>query len=100
MSALFLNFESLVNLSNFAVIVQYVSTCGALLWLRHAKPDAPRPFRSPLGIPVGVIGCLVSLWLIRQVKAQEFILSCIVLVIGFIVMDLFKRRGIKNRSAP
>ena len=99
-AALFLNFESLVNLSNFAVIVQYVSTCGALIWLRYRKPEAPRPFRAPLGVPVGVIGCIVSLWLIRQVKAEEFILSCIVLVIGFIVMDLFKRSRIWNRRKP
>jgi hypothetical protein len=40
-----------------------------------------------------VIGCVVSLWLIRQVKLQEFILSCIVLVIGFIVKRFLKGKA-------
>jgi APA family basic amino acid/polyamine antiporter len=92
-AALFLNFESLVNVSNFTVIVQYVATCGALVWLRHKKPLAPRAFKSPFGTAVGVIGCAVSLWLIRQVKAQEFILSCVVLIVGFVLLGLFRRRA-------
>jgi amino acid transporter len=92
-AALALNFERLVNVSNFAVIVQYVSTCAALVWLRYKQPRAERAFKIPLGKIVAVIGCVVSLWLIRQVKTEEFIFSCVLLVIGFIVLKLYNGRN-------
>ena len=101
MAALFFNFESLVNLSNFSVIIQYLSTCAALVWLRYKQPHRERIFKIPLGPAVAVIGCIISLWLIRQVKMQEFMLACVVLGIGFIVMKISQAKTMKDRcGAP
>lgn len=96
MAALFFNFESLVNVSNFSVIIQYLSTCAALVWLRYKQPHRERIFKIPLGPAVAVIGCIISLWLIRQVKMQEFMLACVVLGIGFIVMKIFQAETMKD----
>lgn len=89
-AALFLSFESLVDLATLAVISQYVVTCGAVVWLRRRRPDAPRLFRIPAGIPVALAGCALSLWLVREVKLSEFLLACAVLVLGFACTAAFR----------
>jgi APA family basic amino acid/polyamine antiporter len=90
-AALGLSFESLVNLSNLAVILQYVATCAAVICLRYKQPDAERRFRIPFAIPVAVVGCGVSLWLLKEVKLKEFFLGGGVLAMGFMAMAIFRR---------
>ena len=87
-AALLLNFQQLVMLSNLAVICQYLSTCSALIWLRHKKPELERTFKIPCGNVVAVIGCAVSVWLIKQVNAEELILAGAVLMAGFITKKI------------
>jgi amino acid transporter len=82
-AALCLSFESLVDLATLAVISQYIATCGAVVWLRRRRPEAPRRFRIPAGIPVALAGCAVSLWLVREVKLPELLLAGVVLGLGF-----------------
>jgi len=95
-AAVFFNFASLVALSNFAVIFQYVSTCCALMWMRRTKPDLKRPFRMPFGTVVPLIGCAVSAWLIKQVRPIDLILAAAVLGGGFLLMWFFKKKPLKS----
>ncbi|SPE51470.1 Gamma-aminobutyrate permease [Verrucomicrobia bacterium] len=95
-AALFLNFQSLVDVANLVVILQYLSTCAALIWLRRQRPDATRLFKIPLGIPVALAGCVVSLWLVKEVKAREFLLGSVVIILGFAGMVAF--RGTLRKS--
>ncbi len=94
-AALLFNFQQLVILSNLAVICQYLSTCSAVIWLRRTKPELKRTFKIPCGSLVAAIGCAVSLWLIRQVNAEELILAGAVLMAGFIT-----KKVIGYPSAP
>ena len=87
--AFILNFEALVDLSNMAVISQYLSTCIAVIWLRYRRPTLERPFKIPLGSFIPVIGCAVSLWLIQQVKMPEVIFAGITLLVGFIFWGIY-----------
>jgi amino acid transporter len=91
-----LSFESLVDLSNFVVILQYVSTCAAVIWLRVKRPEAERRFRISFGIPVALAGCAVSIWLIKEVKLTEFIVAGAVTGVGMAAMLWFRR----TMSAP
>jgi amino acid transporter len=93
-AALFLGFQSLVNLANLVVVLQYLATCTAFIRLRYKRADAPRLFRIPFGIPVALVGCVVSLWLVKEVKANEFRLAGLVIGLGFVAMALarIKRR--------
>ncbi len=94
-AALFLTFESLVDLATLAVIAQYVVTCGAVVWLRRSRPDARRLFRIPAGIPVALAGCALSLCLVWEVKLVEFLLAGAVLGLGFACTAAFRlaKRG-------
>jgi amino acid transporter len=92
LAALFFNFNSLVALSNVAVVAQYLSTCTALLWLRRTRPDLKRPFKTPYGTVVAVCGCAISLWLIKQVRPADLALSAAVLALGFLLMWFFRTK--------
>ena len=87
-AALFLGFQSLVNLANLVVVVQYMATCAALIRLRRKQPNAPRLFKIPFGIPVALVGCVVSLWLVKGVKVNEFRLAGLVIALGFVAMAI------------
>jgi len=91
-AALFFNFASLVALSNVAVVAQYLSTCSAMLWLRRTQPGLKRSFKIPCGTAIALIGCVISLWLIKQVRPADLELSAAVLVVGFLCMWFFRTR--------
>lgn len=95
--ALFLNFEQLVDISNLAVISQYLSTCLAVLWLRRRAHWNP-PFRIPLGPGIPLAGCLVSLWLIKQVKLPELIFAAATVAVGFLAWGAY--RYVVERQTP
>jgi len=80
--AIWLDFAALVDISNLAVISQYGATCAAVIWLRLKQPELERRFKIPGGILVPLLGCGVSLWLIKQVKLPELIFTTVVVLIG------------------
>ena len=65
------DFKKLADISNIAVVAQYLPTCAALLVLRRIRP--PARFRLPLGplIPLAAIaGCAVFLSAVQREEAQ------------------------------
>lgn len=96
-SALVLDFDSLVDLANVAVTMQYIGTCAAVAWLRYKMPNADRSYRVPGGaFAVPLIGIGVCVLLLSQAAAKEFVVSGIVIVIGAVLAGvsllLTKRR--------
>jgi len=74
------DFQRLADISNIAVVAQYLPTCLALLVLRRTQPR-PR-FRLPLGplIPaVAIAGCVVFL---AAVKRDEAVVCAYVVATG------------------
>jgi APA family basic amino acid/polyamine antiporter len=88
---LFLDFSSLVDISNMAVISQYLSTCLAVIWLRIKQPERERGFRIPGGVAIPLLGCVVSLWLVQNVKLPEFLFTLGAIGVGVLVSQAFKR---------
>jgi len=97
-AALFMSFQSLVHLANLVVILQYLATCSAVIWLRYKKPNAVRLFKLPLATPIALAGCAISLWLVKEVKTSEFLLGGLVIVIGFLCMAAWHRISLKPSS--
>jgi APA family basic amino acid/polyamine antiporter len=54
--------DALLHLTNIGTLFAFVVVCGAVLIMRKADPDAPRPFRCP-GVPLvplcGIAACLL-----------------------------------------
>lgn len=52
---------ALLNMAVFGAVLSYVMVMLSYIKLRIARPDLPRPYRSPLGIPGAVVGLALSL---------------------------------------
>jgi APA family basic amino acid/polyamine antiporter len=65
-------FERLTNLSNLAVLVQYATTCLAVIALRAHQPAGPLGFRLPGGrFAIPLLGLLACAFLLRLVFEDE-----------------------------
>ncbi|MBF0409137.1 MAG: amino acid permease [Candidatus Riflebacteria bacterium] len=94
--ALFLNFDTLIDISNLAVVSQYFSTCLAVIWLRYSRPDLPRAFKAPGGLIIPIIGCIISVWLIKQVKLQEFLFTVGIVFLGAFLSWLYNHLSVSS----
>jgi amino acid transporter len=83
--ALVFDFSRLIDLSNLAVVCQYVACCLAVLVLRVRRPGVPRPYKVPCVWLTAPAGCAVSAWLMTQVSWQEAAGSAAVLAAGYLV---------------
>lgn len=52
---------ALLNMAVFGAVISYTMVMLSYVKLRIARPDMPRPYRSPLGIPGAVIGAVLSI---------------------------------------
>lgn len=81
-----LDFDSLVDLANVAVTLQYVGTCAAVTWLRLKKPGLERSYRVPGGaFLMPLVGVGVCALLLSQAAMAEFVFAGVVVVIGAIL---------------
>src|SRR5207302_2857872 len=74
----FMSLDSLADLSNVGTLTAFALVCLTVLYLRFARPDLARPFRTPL-FPVtpilGAVMCAVLLMSLMATKAtREFFL--------------------------
>ena len=78
------DYGSLVDVANVAVFAQYVPVCVAVLVLRVRRPEAPRPFRLPLGpvIPLAATVCSVALLAAAKPSLKEWVSTGVLLLIG------------------
>ncbi len=52
---------ALLNMAVFGAVISYAMVMFSYIKLRISRPDLPRPYRSPLGIPGAVVGAVLSL---------------------------------------
>lgn len=51
----------LLNMAVFGAVISYAAVMVSYIKLKIERPNLPRPYKSPLGIPGAVIGTLLSL---------------------------------------
>ncbi len=51
---------ALLNMAVFAAVISYFLNMISYIQLKIKRPDLPRPYQSPLGIPGAVIGALLA----------------------------------------
>jgi ethanolamine permease len=62
---------ALLNMTVFGAVISYAVVLVSFIKLRVARPDLPRPYRSPLGVPGAVVGLLLSLLALASTFAVE-----------------------------
>ncbi len=88
---LFLNFDRLVDISAFAVVIRYLFTCISVPILRRKIPDAPQTFRIPGGWLVPIVGVAVSILFMAQIKVPELMWLLWIVLAGLAVSFAYRR---------
>lgn len=91
-----LNFESLVDIGSFVVVLQYAGTCLAVPILRKKIPDTKDTYRMPGNWLLPLLGAAISIYCASQIKIPELIWTLSAVVIGLIVSFAY-RHFIKYR---
>ncbi|MDP1752997.1 MAG: amino acid permease [Reyranella sp.] len=83
--------DVLAELVGVGTLFAFVLVCGAVIYLRHLEPDAPRPFRVPHVPLVPVLGILSCLTLIAGMTPWTWVRLAVWLVIGLVIYFAYSR---------
>jgi len=90
------SYNELLNYVIFAVVLFYILTIVGLFWLRHKRPDAPRPYRA-WGYPVlpglYIVFALFVEWALLTHKALQSVAGLCIVAVGIPVFYLWQRRA-------
>jgi amino acid transporter len=87
--------EVIAQLSNFAVLVVFVMVNASLIYLRYARPDQERPFRSPgnwARMPImALAGLTSSLFMLAQIRWEVLASGTGLAAVDFLVLLAYQR---------
>lgn len=67
----FMSLDSLANLTNVGTLMAFAIVCITVVYLRYARPDMKRPFKTPLFPVVPILGALMCLFLLMSLIGHE-----------------------------
>ncbi len=79
---------ALLNMAVFGAVISYANVMLSYIILRIKRPDLPRPYKSPFGIPGAVIGLMLSILALAATMSDQAMLPAIIGVIVFLVIGL------------
>ncbi|MDO8311636.1 MAG: APC family permease [Sideroxyarcus sp.] len=90
-----LNFDRLIDISAFVVVIQYAATCLSVPILRRRIPDTAVTYRVPGGWLLPLAGVAVSILFASQIKTPELIWTTTAVVVGLLVSYAYRHFGRK-----
>lgn len=85
------DYRRLVGISNITVVLQYASTCLAVLVLRKRIPATEKTWQIPGGPVVPLVGALGSVALVAGASVEEALIAGAILLVGVPVAKWSKR---------
>jgi APA family basic amino acid/polyamine antiporter len=83
----FMGLDQLANLTNVGTLLAFAIVCVTVIYLRFARPNMQRPFRTPLFPLTPVLGALMCFFLLMSLMAHEATRNFfVVYLIGGIVL--------------
>jgi APA family basic amino acid/polyamine antiporter len=67
----FMGLDQLANLTNVGTLLAFAIVCITVIYLRFARPNMQRPFRTPLFPITPVLGALMCLFLLMSLMAHR-----------------------------
>lgn len=67
----FMGLDNLANLTNVGTLAAFGIVCLTVVYLRFARPDMKRPFKTPLFPVTPLLGALMCLFLLMSLMAHE-----------------------------
>jgi APA family basic amino acid/polyamine antiporter len=87
----FLPLDALLEMTNIGTLFAFAVVCGAVLVMRFANPDAPRPFRCP-GVPfIPALGMAACLILMLSLPAENWLRLFVWMAIGLVIYFAYGR---------
>lgn len=95
---------ALLNMAVFGAVISYAMVMLSYIRLRITRPDLPRPYRSPLGIPGAIVGAVLSLVALGATFTvpdyQPAIIGVVLFVVAGILYFFFYSRHRLVAQAP
>ncbi len=82
----------LEEMVSIGTAMAFVVVCAAVLILRIKRPDAPRPFRTPLLYVVAPLGIFVNVGMMLFLMPTTWLRLLIWLIIGLVIYFFYGRR--------
>ncbi len=84
--------DALLQMTNIGTLFAFAVVCGAVLMLRYAHPNVPRPFRVP-ALPLvslaGILGCLLLMF---SLPAHNWLRLIVWMALGLVIYFTYGRR--------
>jgi basic amino acid/polyamine antiporter, APA family len=77
--------KTLAELVNIGTLFAFVLVAIGVIFLRRARPDLERPFRTPLSPVLPICSVLASLWLMLNLQGATWVRFGVWMLVGFVV---------------
>jgi ethanolamine permease len=79
---------TLINMAVFGAVIAYVMVMVSYIKLRFSRPDLPRPYKSPLGIPGAALGAVLALAALAATFSSEAYRPAVISVAVFVAVAI------------
>jgi ethanolamine permease len=79
---------ALLNMAVFGAVISYAAVMFSYIKLRRDRPEMPRPYKSPLGIPGAVVGAVLAIIALVACFANPDYLPGVYGVAAFLIIGL------------
>jgi len=67
----FMGLDQLANLTNVGTLFAFAIVCLTVVYLRYARPEMVRPFKTPLAPFIPIVGAVMCFFLLMSLMAHE-----------------------------
>jgi basic amino acid/polyamine antiporter, APA family len=89
-------YNDLLDYVIFSVVLFYILTIGGIFWLRHTRPDAPRPYRAwgyPVLPAVYIIFAIFVEWALLSRKTAHSLTGLLIVAVGIPVYYVWRQKA-------
>ena len=87
----FMGLDALANVTNVGTLAAFTIVCVTVIYLRYARPDMPRQFKTPLFPVTPLLGAGMSLFLLMSLMSDAATRNFFIpyLLIGVVLYFLY-----------
>jgi hypothetical protein len=91
--------DSISKMVNIGTLLAFVIVCVGVMVLRYARPNIPRPFRTPLVPIVPILGILICGYMMYSLPSDTWTRLVVWMVVGLAIYFLYGKRNSRIGNA-